>query len=81
MGSFSYENRRPRRSGRLLPSPRSEWAWLAVVVEVKWSSTAVGLVAERIAAAVVPRLAVQKGAYPTQALYDMIKVRAVPAKG
>ena len=78
--------------------------------EVQRSSTAVGLVAERIAAAVVPRLAVQKGAYPNirtielvdpvvsralvlvvrktarlspaaQALYDMIKVRAVPPKG
>jgi DNA-binding transcriptional LysR family regulator len=78
--------------------------------EVQRSSTAVGLVAERIAAAVVPRLAVQKGAYPTirtielvdpvvsralvlvvrksarlspaaQALYDMIKVRAVRPKG
>ncbi|MFK4446260.1 DNA-binding transcriptional LysR family regulator [Caballeronia udeis] len=78
--------------------------------EVQRSSTAVGLVAERIAAAVVPRLAVQKGAYPNirtielvdpvvsralvlvvrktarlspaaQALYDMIKVRAVAPKG
>jgi len=78
--------------------------------EVQRSSTAVGLVAERIAAAVVPRLAVQKGAYPNirtielvdpvvsralvlvvrktarlspaaQALYDMIKVRAVMPKG
>ena len=78
--------------------------------EVQRSSTAVGLVAERIAAAVVPRLAVQKGAYPTirtielvdpvvsralvlvvrktarlspaaQALYDMIKARAVPPQG
>jgi DNA-binding transcriptional LysR family regulator len=77
--------------------------------EVQRSSTAVGLVAERIAAAVVPRLAVQKGAYPNirtielvdpvvsralvlvvrktarlspaaQALYDMIKVRAVRPK-
>jgi len=78
--------------------------------EVQRSSTAVGLVAERIAAAVVPRLAMQKGAYPNiraielvdpvvsralvlvvrktarlspaaQALYDMIKLRAVPSKG
>jgi DNA-binding transcriptional LysR family regulator len=78
--------------------------------EVQRSSTAVGLVAERIAAAVVPRLAMQKGAYPNiraielvdpvvsralvlvvrktarlspaaQALYDMIKVRAVAPKG
>jgi DNA-binding transcriptional LysR family regulator len=78
--------------------------------EVQRSSTAVGLVAERIAAAVVPRLAMQKGAYPNiraielvdpvvsralvlvvrktarlspaaQALYDMIKLRAVPPKG
>ena len=78
--------------------------------EVQRSSTAVGLVAEGIAAAVVPRLAVQKGAYPNirtielvdpvvsralvlvvrktarlspaaQALYDMIKVRAVPPRG
>ena len=77
--------------------------------EVQRSSTAVGLVAERIAAAVVPRLAMQKGAYPNiraielvdpvvsralvlvvrktarlspaaQALYDMIKLRAVPPK-
>lgn len=32
--------------------------------EVQRSSTAVGLVAEGVAAAVVPRLAVQKGAYP-----------------
>ncbi|KLU27316.1 LysR family transcriptional regulator [Caballeronia mineralivorans PML1(12)] len=77
--------------------------------EVQRSSTAVGLVAERIAAAVVPRLAVQKGAYPNirtielvdpvvsralvlavrktarlspaaQALYDMIKARAVRPK-
>jgi len=78
--------------------------------EVQRSSTAVGLVAERIAAAVVPRLAMQKGAYPNiraielvdpvvsralvlvvrktarlspaaQALYDMIKLRALPPKG
>jgi DNA-binding transcriptional LysR family regulator len=78
--------------------------------EVQRSSTAVGLVAERIAAAVVPRLAMQKGAYPNiraielvdpvvsralvlvvrktarlspaaQALYDMIKLRAVPPNG
>ncbi|HLX01198.1 MAG TPA: LysR substrate-binding domain-containing protein [Trinickia sp.] len=74
--------------------------------EVQRSSTAVGLVAERVAAAVVPRLAIQKGAYPSirmielvepvvsrtlvlvarksarlspaaQALYDMIRKRAV----
>lgn len=32
--------------------------------EVQRSSTAVGLVAEGVAAAIVPRLAVQKGAYP-----------------
>lgn len=74
--------------------------------EVQRSSTAVGLVAEGVAAAVVPRLAMQKGAYPgirvialtdpvvsrtlvlvtrkmaylspaAQALYDMIRKRAV----
>jgi DNA-binding transcriptional LysR family regulator len=33
--------------------------------EVQRSSTAVGLVAQGVAAAIVPRLAVQKGAYPT----------------
>jgi len=33
--------------------------------EVQRSSTALGLVAENVAAAVVPRLAIQKGAYPT----------------
>ncbi|WP_118182685.1 LysR family transcriptional regulator [Paraburkholderia phosphatilytica] len=33
--------------------------------EVQRSSTAIGLVAEGLGAAVVPRLAVQKGAYPT----------------
>jgi DNA-binding transcriptional LysR family regulator len=37
---------------------------LQVHYEVQRSSTAVGLVAEGIAAAVVPRLAIQKGAYP-----------------
>ena len=33
--------------------------------EVQRSSTAVGLVAQGVAAAIVPRLAIQKGAYPT----------------
>jgi len=48
--------------------------------EVQRSSTAVGLVAERIAAAVVPRLAVQKGAYPnirTIELVDPVVSRAL----
>jgi DNA-binding transcriptional LysR family regulator len=48
--------------------------------EVQRSSTAVGLVAEGIAAAVVPRLAVQKGAYPnirTIELVDPVVSRAL----
>jgi DNA-binding transcriptional LysR family regulator len=40
--------------------------------EVQRSSTAVGLVAERIAAAVVPRLAVQKGAYPNIRTIELV---------
>ncbi|AVQ83859.1 MULTISPECIES: LysR family transcriptional regulator [unclassified Variovorax] len=39
--------------------------------EVQRSSTAVGLVAERVAAAVVPRLALQKGAYPTLRIVEL----------
>jgi DNA-binding transcriptional LysR family regulator len=37
---------------------------LQLFYEVQRSSTALGLVAEGVAIAVVPRLAVQKGAYP-----------------
>jgi DNA-binding transcriptional LysR family regulator len=44
-------------AGRITPA-------LQVHYEVQRSSTAVGLVAEGIAAAVVPRLAIQEGAYP-----------------
>jgi DNA-binding transcriptional LysR family regulator len=40
--------------------------------EVQRSSTAVGLVAEGVAAAVVPRLAIQKGAYPTIKMVALI---------
>jgi DNA-binding transcriptional LysR family regulator len=39
--------------------------------EVQRSSTAVGLVAEGVGAAVVPRLAVQKGAYPTVRVVEL----------
>ncbi|WP_323122081.1 LysR family transcriptional regulator [Burkholderia alba] len=41
--------------------------------EVQRSSTAVGLVAEGVAAAVVPRLAVQKGAYPRIKVVDLVE--------
>src|SRR5579863_4387018 len=41
--------------------------------EVQRSSTAVGLVAERVAAAVVPRLAIQKGAYPSIRMIELVK--------
>jgi DNA-binding transcriptional LysR family regulator len=39
--------------------------------EVQRSSTAVGLVAEGVGAAVVPRLAIQKGAYPTVRVVEL----------
>ncbi len=39
--------------------------------EVQRSSTAVGLVAEGVGAAIVPRLAIQKGAYPTVRIVDL----------
>jgi DNA-binding transcriptional LysR family regulator len=49
--------------------------------EVQRSSTAVGRVAERIAAAVVPRLAKSARLSPTaQALYDMIKPLPVASR-
>ena len=51
---------RPLLEGALLP----EGITLQSYYEVQRSSTAVGLVAEGVAAAVVPGLAVQKGAYP-----------------
>jgi DNA-binding transcriptional LysR family regulator len=41
--------------------------------EVQRSSTAVGLVAEGVAAAVVPRLALQKGAYPRLRVVELRK--------
>jgi DNA-binding transcriptional LysR family regulator len=41
--------------------------------EVQRSSTAVGLVAERVAAAVVPRLAIQKGAYPSIRMIELVE--------
>lgn len=47
-----------------MPDVRSPGLTLRVQYEVQRSSTAVGLVAEGIAAAVVPRLAIQHGAYP-----------------
>ena len=46
-------------------------ASLQAFYEVQRSSTAVGLVAERVAAAVVPRLALQKGAYPTLRVIEL----------
>ncbi|PCE28029.1 LysR family transcriptional regulator [Paraburkholderia acidicola] len=39
--------------------------------EVQRSSTAVGLVAQGVGAAVVPRLAIQKGAYPTVQMVEL----------
>ncbi|MEQ5839519.1 LysR substrate-binding domain-containing protein [Paraburkholderia acidicola] len=39
--------------------------------EVQRSSTAVGLVAQGVGAAVVPRLAIQKGAYPTVRMVEL----------
>ncbi|MFM0288132.1 LysR family transcriptional regulator [Paraburkholderia megapolitana] len=39
--------------------------------EVQRSSTAVGLVAQGVGAAVVPRLAIQKGAYPTVRMIEL----------
>jgi DNA-binding transcriptional LysR family regulator len=41
--------------------------------EVQRSSTAVGMVAEGVAAAVVPRLAIQKGAYPEIRVIDLVE--------
>ncbi len=41
--------------------------------EVQRSSTALGLVAEGVAAAVVPRLAVQKGAYPRIRMIELVE--------
>jgi DNA-binding transcriptional LysR family regulator len=53
---------------------------LQLFYEVQRSSTALGLVAEGVAAAVVPRLAVQKGAYPrlrTVTLLDPVISRSL----
>jgi DNA-binding transcriptional LysR family regulator len=53
---------------------------LQLFYEVQRSSTALGLVAEGVAAAVVPRLAMQKGAYPrlrAVALVDPIVTRSL----
>ena len=53
---------------------------LHVFYEVQRSSTALGLVAEGVAAAVVPRLAMQKGAYPrlrAVALVDPVVTRSL----
>lgn len=50
-------------------------ARLQVFYEVQRSSTAVGLVAERVAAAVVPRLALQKGAYPSLKTVELVEPR------
>jgi DNA-binding transcriptional LysR family regulator len=53
---------------------------LQLFYEVQRSSTALGLVAEGVAAAVVPRLAMQKGAYPrlrAVALVDPIITRSL----
>lgn len=45
---------------------------LAIYYEVQRSSTAVGLVAQGVGIAVVPRLAMQKGAYPSLRVIDLI---------
>jgi DNA-binding transcriptional LysR family regulator len=53
---------------------------LRAFYEVQHSSTAVGMVAQGIGAAVVPELAVQRGAYPqlrTIALHDPVVSRAL----
>ncbi len=46
---------------------------LSVYYEVQRSSTAVGLVAEGVGVAVVPRLAMQSGAYPNLSVIELIK--------
>jgi DNA-binding transcriptional LysR family regulator len=45
---------------------------LAIFYEVQRSSTAVGLVAQGVGIAVVPRLAMQNGAYPSLRVVDLI---------
>jgi DNA-binding transcriptional LysR family regulator len=50
-------------------------ASLQAFYEVQRSSTAVGLVAERVAAAVVPRLALQKGAYSGLKTIELVEPR------
>jgi DNA-binding transcriptional LysR family regulator len=45
---------------------------LAIYYEVQRSSTAVGLVAQGVGIAVVPRLAMQKGAYPSLRVIDLV---------
>ena len=49
--------------------------------EVQRSSTAVGLVAEGVAAAVVPSLAIQKGAYPRIRVVALVAPRRVANSG
>jgi DNA-binding transcriptional LysR family regulator len=46
---------------------------LSIFYEVQRSSTAVGLVAEGLGVAVVPRLAMQSGAYPDLSVVELIK--------
>jgi DNA-binding transcriptional LysR family regulator len=46
---------------------------LSIFYEVQRSSTAVGLVAEGVGVAVVPRLAMQSGAYPHLSVIDLVK--------
>ncbi|MFH0129396.1 LysR family transcriptional regulator [Variovorax sp. EL159] len=46
---------------------------LRTFYEVQRSSTAVGLVAQQVAAAVVPRLAVQAGAYPDIRIVELVE--------
>jgi DNA-binding transcriptional LysR family regulator len=45
---------------------------LSIFYEVQRSSTAVGLVAEGLGVAVVPRLAMQSGAYPNLSVVDLV---------
>ena len=46
---------------------------LHVHYEVQRSSTAVGLVAAGVAAAIVPQLAIQKGAYPSLRVVPLVE--------
>ncbi|MEJ0009056.1 MAG: LysR substrate-binding domain-containing protein [Steroidobacteraceae bacterium] len=50
-------------------SSTSHWA---IFYEVQRSSTAVGLVAQGVGIAVVPRLAMQHGAYPSLRVIDLV---------